>query len=250
MKFIIVANWKMNPASYKDAKLLFDMSKKALDKASGVSLVIAPPSLYIRELSNASRHKRIAFCAQNAHAEPGGAHTGEISLRQVKDAKCSYVLIGHAERRAAGETDDDIRKKVEAALTMNLTPIVCVGESSRGGQGEYFEYVGAQLRAALADVPQKKISKVIIAYEPVWAIGATAAMQPKDMREMAIFIRKTIVDQHGQGAMSIKVLYGGSIEAQNAVGMLSEGDVAGLLVGRASADKQQVTLLMEALSST
>lgn len=247
MKALVVANWKMNPATYTEAKRLLDISKKALENTSGVSLIVAPPALYLREFAAYSKGKRISFAAQNAHAAMGGAHTGEVSMKQVKDAGAQYVVIGHAERRAAGETNDDARVKVAAALAQNLTPILCVGEATRGGQGEYFEFVGAQLRAGLADVPQKKIAKVIIAYEPIWAIGATTAMHPRDMREMAIFIRKTIVDQHGAGAMNIKVLYGGSIEASNAADMLTEGDVAGLLVGRASADRQQIALLMEAI---
>lgn len=247
MKALVVANWKMNPSSHAQAKRLLDASKKALEKTTGVSLIVAPPALYLREFAGSSKGKRIAFAAQNAHAALGGAHTGEISMKQVKDAKASYVIIGHAERRAAGESDDDVKAKVAAALALNLTPILCVGEASRGAQGEYFEFIGTQLRAGLKDVAQNKVAKAIIAYEPIWAIGATAAMRPRDMREMAIFIRKTIVDQHGAGAMSIRVLYGGSIEAANAAEMLAEGDVAGLLVGRASADVQQVSQLMEAI---
>jgi triosephosphate isomerase len=248
MKALIVANWKMNPPDYKAAKKLLEVTKKSAEKAKGVSIVIAPPSIYLRELRGISKSKKIAFAAQNAYYEKEGAFTGELSMQMLIDARAGYVLVGHAERRAAGETNDDTRKKINAALSQKLTPIFCVGESKRGPGGEHFDFVRAQLCAGLVDCAGK-LSRVIIAYEPVWAIGAAAAMSPRDMHEMSIFIRKTIQEQHGGSAAAVKVLYGGSIEASNAPEMLREGDVAGLLVGRASADPVKVVQLLGAIAS-
>jgi triosephosphate isomerase len=250
MKSLIVANWKMNPPTMREAKKLLEVTKKSVDRASGVSVIVAPPALYLRDLRASYKGKKITFAAQNAHFEAKGSFTGEISMSQVKDAGASYVLIGHAERRAAGETNDDTRRKIAAALSAGLTPIFCVGEARRAEGGEYFDFVRAQLREGLVDTPPVKISRIIIAYEPVWAIGATVAMSPRDMHEMAIFIRKTIVDLHGAGGHTVKILYGGSIESKNAPEMLTYGDVDGLLVGRASSDQTQIALLLEAIGSS
>ena len=193
----MVANWKMNPASYKEAKELLEVTKKSVERSQGISVIIAPPSLYLRELRASYKGKKISFGAQNAHAEAGGAHTGEISMKQIKDAHASYVIVGHAERRAGGETNDDTKKKIASAFAEGIQPIFCIGETSRSGTGEHYEFVREQIRIGLSEIPPGKIAKIIIAYEPVWAIGATSAMNPRDMHEMAIFIRKTLVELHG-----------------------------------------------------
>src|SRR3989344_3160594 len=234
MKSLVVANWKMYPATFKEAKHLFEAVRKAAEKAKGLSVVVAPPAIFLRDVVKLYKGRRIAFAMQKAHPEQGGAFTGEVSLVQGKDAKASYLIVGHAERRAMGETNDDARQKVAAALNNKVTPVLCVGETSRDVSGEHFNLIKEQLRIGLADVPPAKVSQVIIAYEPVWAIGATRAMEPRDMHEMAIFIRKSVVELHGKEGMNMKILYGGSIDETNAAGMLRDGDVGGFLIGRAS----------------
>ena len=189
MKSLVIANWKMNPATAREAKKLFEATKKAIEVAKSVSLVVAPPSIYFRELRSGYKGKRIVFAAQNARAEAGGAFTGEMSVAQYKDAGASYVIVGHAERRAMGETNEDTGKKVSAALALKMTPVLCVGETKRGAGGEHFDFVRAQLRAGFAGVDAAQAARVAVAYEPIWAIGAQAAMSPRDMHEMAIFIR-------------------------------------------------------------
>ena len=248
MKALVVANWKMNPPSFKEAKALFEETKRMTGLFKGLTVVVAPPAVFVRELSAKLRKGRIALAVQNAHFEAGGAHTGEISMQQVRDAKVTHCLIGHAERREMGETDDDVRKKVASALGAQLTPILCVGEKSREGGAEHFSYVRQQLQTALADVPQTKLSKVIIAYEPIWAIGAPKAMLPRDMHEMAIFIRKTAVEKFGEVGHSLTILYGGSVDATNAAAMLQHGDVRGLLVGRASVDAKVFAELLRSVN--
>lgn len=247
MKALIVANWKMHPATYKEAKQLFAATKKAAEKAA-VTVVIAPPALYLRELAAQYKGKRIGFAAQNAHAGEIGSFTGEVSFGQVRDAKASYVIIGHAERRAMGESDADVGTKVSMSAAEKLTPIICVGENERASDGSYFTRVREQLRMALADVQPPRISQVVIAYEPVWAIGAPRPMSARDMHEMAIFIRKTIVETHGEAGMHTRILYGGAIDDTNAAEMLSQGDVDGLLVGRASHDGAEFARLLASLA--
>lgn len=249
MKVLLVANWKMNPPTFKEAKALLDATRKAGDKVKQVSIVLAPPSIYLRQLRLLYKGKRIAFAAQNARGENGGALTGEISMVQARDAKASFVLIGHAERRAMGESDDDTRKKVAAALALNMTPVLCIGETERTQSGAHFAHVAKQLSAGLADVPKGMLKKVLIAYEPVWAIGASHAMSPRDMHEMAIFIRKTVVGIHGEVGLQMRILYGGSIDETNAQDMCREGDIEGLLVGRSSSDPRKIALLINALQN-
>lgn len=246
-KVLVVANWKMYPRSRRDAKKLLEQTKKVAEKNQKISIIVAPPSLYLQELAS-GRGKRIAFAAQNAHYDPEGAHTGEISMVQVKDTRAGYVLVGHAERRALGETNEDTRKKVKAALAAGLTPILCVGESKRESGGEHFDVIRMQVRSGFADVPDAKLSKVLVAYEPVWAIGAAKPLSPRDIHEMSIFIRKVLVDARGDAGHSLKVLYGGSVDEAGARVILKEGDVRGLLIGRASISMERFAPLLASLA--
>jgi len=247
MKSLVIANWKMNPETLADAKKLFEATKKAADKARGVAVVVAPPAIFLHDLRASYRGKKLAFGIQNAYFEKSGSYTGETSLTQAHDAGAAWVLIGHAERRASGETDGDVQKKVAAALALQMTPVLCIGETARDSSGEHFNFVRKQLKIALADVPASRLSKIVIAYEPVWAIGVAEAMSPHDMHEMAIFIRKTLFEIYGKPGMKTTILYGGSINEENAPAMLKEGDVQGLLVGRASSDAKKIALLLSAV---
>jgi triosephosphate isomerase len=247
MKSIVVANWKMNPATFREAEKLFAATKKAAEAAPSVSLILAPPSIYLRELATQYKGRRIQFAAQTIHPGAGGSFTGEISLAQVKDAKARYALVGHAERRALGETNEDTRLKVASALAQKMTPILCVGEQKRDGSGEHFTFVRDQLRAGFFDIAPTGVARVIVAYEPVWAIGADQPMPPREMHEMSIFIRKTIVEFRGQKGHNVSILYGGAIDEGNAAAMLQDGDVTGLLVGRASTDAEEFSRLLQVI---
>lgn len=249
MKSLIIANWKMNPATAKEAKKLFEETKRIAGFSKGLSVIVAPPSIFLREVCALLRGGKVGLAAQNLNAEAQGSFTGEISIPQARDAKVSHVLIGHAERRAMGETNEDTRAKVAAALAAKLTPVLCIGEKTRTSHGEHFAYVKEQLRVGLMDVAPAKISKIIIAYEPVWAIGAKEAMHPSQMHEMSIFIRKMIVEKFGDAGMNITILYGGSIDAKSAPAMMQGGDVKGLLVGRVSIDAKAFTELLRTLSA-
>lgn len=248
MKALVVANWKMNPPTFREAKKLLDDTKKAAEKHK-ISVIVAPPAIFVRELAAKSRGKRVAFAAQHAHADESGAHTGETSIAQACDVRISHILIGHAERRAQGETNIDTKKKVMTACMFGLTPILCVGEIERGPGGEYFNYISEQLRTALEGLSPAQLVRTLIVYEPLWTIGTDRAMSPHDMHQMSIFIRKTVVDMYGDIGHKMKILYGGSLNAANTGAMLREGDVHGLLVGRASLDAVEFGNLLQAVAS-
>ncbi len=249
MKSLIIANWKMNPTTFKEAKKLFEETKHMAGVTKGVSVIVAPPAIFLRDISALQRGGKVGLAMQNVHFEAGGAFTGETSISQAHDAKATYVIVGHVVRRATGVSNDDTRKKVSAVLEAKMTPIFCIGEKERGQNGEHFAFVKEQLRVGLQDVPVGKLSKIIIAYEPVWAIGATTAMQPRDMHEMSIFIRKAVVERFGDAGMNITILYGGSVDAKNAPIMLRDGDVKGFLVGRVSTDAKAFIELLRGISA-
>lgn len=247
---LIVANWKMNPPTVADAKRLLEATKRAMGSSRSYDVIIAPPAIFLRELAKGYKGKRIQFAAQNMHWEPSGSFTGELSGRQVKDAGASYVLVGHAERRGMGETNDDVRKKMAMAAANNLKPILCIGESERRPDGEYWRVIGEQLVTALRDVPKNKLKDIVIAYEPVWAIGAPSPMQPEEMHGTTIYVRKVLGREHGRPGMQLPILYGGAIDETSAGAMLTDGYVEGLLVGRASVDGRQFARLLEAVRSS
>lgn len=245
---LVVANWKMNPTTFRDAKKLFEAERKSAEKVRTISVVIAPPTIFLRELSGGYRGAKIGFAVQGAHFEASGAHTGEISLPQARDARARYAIIGHAERRARGETDDHVRREVTAALALKMTPIVCVGESVRTENGEQFDVVREQLRAGLADVAPGALNRLFVVYEPLWTIGAERTMDPHEMHQMAIFMRKCAVDSHGEPGRNLKILYGGSIDETNAATMVDEAKVHGFLVGRASLKAVEFEKLLHAIA--
>ncbi len=233
-KMLIVANWKMHPRTYRDAKLLLDATKRLAAKYPKVSLVVAPPALFLRDLAASQRGRKIALSSQDARAEAEGPHTGSVSLAQAKDCGATHVLIGHAECRARGERDEDVQKKVASALALGMTAIVCVGEEMRDASGAYLARVREQIRAAVLGAPEGALKRLIIAYEPVWAIGKEEAMAPRDMHEMSLFVRKVLAEKWGEAAHAARVLYGGSLSEKNARGMMEEGYIEGFLLGRAS----------------
>lgn len=245
---LVIANWKMNPPSWREAKKLLEETKHIASIAKHVSIVVAPPALYLRMLAKEIRGGKVEFAAQNAHFEPSGAHTGEISMQQAKEAGASYVLVGHSEARAHGETNSNTGKQVASALLMKMRPILCVGETDRSTSGAHFNFVSDQLKAGFERIPNSKISRVIVAYEPVWAIGGEKTMSPREMHEMAIFIRKTIVELHGAVGHKVKILYGGSANEENSLNMLHSGDVSGLLVGHVSIDIVRFAALIHSLA--
>ena len=247
---LIVANWKMHPGTLSEAKKLLTATKRTVTPLRGIKVIIAPPAVFLSDLKRAYRGGRIAFAAQTVHEKEAGTYTGELSACQIHDAGATYTLVGHAERRAMGETNEQIAEKVGVACNAGLQPILCIGEGKRDTHGDYLAVLRQQLQTALAAVPKHKRTKLVVAYEPVWAIGAETAMKPDVMHRTALFIRKILVEHFGRAAFETPVLYGGSVDAENAADMLHGAEVDGLLVGRASIEQKRFAGLLKAVAGT
>ncbi len=237
--FTLVGNWKMNPDTLEDAKKLFAALSRKAAKASKVTAIIAPPYSFISTL--AAKSGSITIAAQDVSQEPRGAFTGAVSAFQVKSAGATSTIIGHSERRKAGDTDELVAQKTLLALEAGLKVILCVGEKERDQQAHYLRTIREQILAVFSKVDQKKASWITIAYEPVWAIGKSydTALKPSDIHEMSIYIKKVISEVLGQKpGLKFQVLYGGSVNFENAQAILSDGAIDGLLVGRQSLDPE------------
>lgn len=235
-KKVIVANWKMNPSSLKEAKEIFDGIKKTASKLSKVETVICPPFVF---LSNVSRQmSAVKLGAQNVFYEKKGAFTGEISPAMLKNLGVKYVITGHSERQALGETDEVINKKVKSALEEGFKVILCIGEKERDLNGEYLNFLKMQINEGLKGISKKLLVNLLVAYEPVWAISSNTnakADDPESAMQAAIFIRRELLPLIGnQAARNIPILYGGSVNPENAGGFLERAGMQGLLVGSQS----------------
>ena len=241
----IAANWKMH-------KTVVDAATFARAFASRVSavpdVVLAPVFTALAAVGVEIDGTRIGLCAQDIAVEDSGAFTGEIGGPLLRDVGCTHALIGHSERRLhQAESDDLIAKKVTAALRNRLIPIICVGEQLADREaGRTLEVVLGQLDAALGDHDPATLSRIIIAYEPVWAIGTGRTATPKDAQEVHAAIRKNLVRRDSALAERVRVIYGGSVKPDSARALLSEPDVDGLLVGGASLEMTSFLAICEA----
>lgn len=246
---LIVGNWKMSPLTLAEAINLVSSVVKGNKNISGPVLSIAPPFLYLSEVGKKLTKSPIALASQDVHFEVIGAATGETSILQLKNLSVEYVIVGHSERRALGETDEVIRKKVEVVLKYQLTPIICIGERERDDQGNFFTFVENQLRSLAEVLPATAIKKVIIAYEPIWAIGTGNTATPDDVKEMQIFIESVLTKLYDRPtAKKVKLLYGGSVKPQNAKELHSVGDMDGFLVGGASLKADDFLAIIKAVN--
>lgn len=238
MKKLIIGNWKMFPASVLVAREKFTAIKKIAGTLRNVQTVICPPFVYASDLKKLATGHRCVLGAQNAWYENEGAYTGEVSPVMISSVGLSFVILGHSERRALGETDDLINKKIVAIAKTKLIAVLCVGERERDQDGEYLKHIAVQIKLALKGIQKKDLARIVIAYEPIWAIGkhATHAASPDDALEVSILIKKTLADLYGKEGSSVAILYGGSVDAKNAWEFLFKSQVDGLLVGRASLD--------------
>ena len=250
-KRIIVGNWKMNPSSLEEAKRIYRSIRKTSKKLSiSTEIVICPPFLYLKSFLNKNLENNIKIGAQNIFSEEQGSFTGEISISMLKNLDVSYVIIGHSERRNMGETDEIISKKIQLVLDFGLSPILCIGEKERNPDGNYLHFIKEQIKNSLNKVQKRHINKLIIAYEPLWAIGVKEAMNPSDIHEMSLFIKKVLSDIYGHNnAVSTKILYGGSVNFRNAMDIITLGQVNGLLVGRESINSVGFSELLKSIDS-
>jgi triosephosphate isomerase len=235
-KTVIAGNWKMNKTP-KEARALVETLRPLIAKAKWCTTVLCVPFVDISPALKAARATKIAIGAQNMHYEPFGAYTGEISAQMLAEMGVKYVIVGHSERRQYfGETDETVNKKVLAALEAGLKPIVCVGETLEERElGVTEEKVKMQVKIALRGVKGENIRKIVIAYEPVWAIGTGKTATVEQASEVCTLIRDTVRSMFGaRAARSISILYGGSMNEENAANLLAQLNIDGGLIGGTS----------------
>lgn len=249
-KRILVANWKNHPSSPREVRdILSGLSRKAKIYKKH-SFFIAPPLPYLETVS--SRVKSLGYLAsQDISLIEAGTHTGQVTPDILKGIGVKLSIIGHSELRALGETDKIVSDKVRMAFRSGIIPLVCVGERVRDTEGEHFSFLREQIKSSLEGVRRKEdITRLVIAYEPVWAIGKKAkeALDPSDLPQMTIFIKKVLTDMFGREmAEKIPLLYGGSVEESNAAALMETRSIRGFLVGHASIDPKRLNLIAEAL---
>ncbi len=250
-KKIVVGNWKMNPSSLKEAEKLFANVVKSVSDIKRTDVVICLPFIYIeslrRLLKSISHKPKVSLGAQDVFWEDSTAFTGEISADMLYNGGAKYVIVGHSERRTLGENNNDVNKKIKASIKAGLHPILCVGENIRDENHEYLNFVKMQIEECLSNVSRNSISKIIIAYEPVWAIGTGAfPATPEEFREMSIFIRKILTDKFGvKEASKTRIIYGGSVDDKNTEEFIKSGKADGFLPGRASLDSKKFSKIVK-----
>jgi triosephosphate isomerase len=247
-KKIVAANWKMNLTLSQGEKLVGELLK-GLPKDPGCEIVLAPPLTHIHFLVNQVSGSPIKPGAQHCHFAKSGAYTGEVSVEMLKSVGAEYCITGHSERRQLfNESNAIIKSKVDAILEGELTPIFCCGEPlDIREQGMQNEFVLRQLEESLFHLSPDAFSHLVIAYEPIWAIGTGVTASPEQAQEMHAFIREAIWKQYGTGiSTAVRILYGGSIKADNARAIFEKPDVDGGLVGGASLDPEGFLIIIDA----
>lgn len=234
---VIAGNWKM----FKTVSEAEDYAVKFLDEVKDVTdldVVLCAPFTALHALKNELEESIVHLGAQNMAWADQGAYTGEISAQMLLDVACTYVILGHSERREMfGETDEEIAKKVQKALAAGLIPILCCGENlNLREEGQAVQWVQGQVSRALSGLSGEDLSRIIVAYEPIWAIGTGKTASSKDAQEMCASIRATLTELMGQTAEKVPILYGGSVKPDNIAELMREPDVDGALVGGASLD--------------
>jgi triosephosphate isomerase (TIM) len=231
---VIAGNWKM----YKTVAEAVALAGEIRAGASGnAEVVIAPPFTSLAAVAGVLRGSAVSLAAQNMHPAVEGAFTGEVSPVMLKDVGCSHVILGHSERRQFfGETDEGVAKKAEAGLAHGLCPIVCVGESLAERESDRtMEVVERQIERALRGLSADQVARILVAYEPVWAIGTGKVATPEQAQDVHAFLRKRITVSHGEPAAdAVRLLYGGSVKPDNIGALMGQGDIDGALVGGAS----------------
>ena len=245
---IIAGNWKMYKTISQALELVRGI-KYSIVSPGDVEVVVAPPFSALYPVIGECKDSYIGVAAQNIHWEDEGAFTGEVSGLFLKDMGCEWVIIGHSERRQYfGETDDSVSRKTAAALKHNLAPIVCVGETlGERESGDTFGVLERQLGAGLPSIAADQAKKLVIAYEPVWAIGTGKNATPDQAEEVHLFIRKFLAEMFGPDtAQTVRILYGGSVKPENAKELMKQQNIDGALVGGASLKAESFAQIIKA----
>jgi len=236
MSKLIIANWKMNPESLKESESIFNSISVLSKNIKNTEIVVCPPFPFLN-LARKTKNKNVVLGAQNLFYEISGSYTGQVSPKMLSNLGVKYVILGHSESRLMGDTNEVINKKILISLKSKILPILCVGENTRDTHGEYLSFVKNQIEECLLSVSKLQIKNITIAYEPVWAIGKNAVREATsdEFIEMRIFIKRIIADTYGINiANAVKIIYGGSVNQNNARSFAIEGEADGLLIGRDS----------------
>ena len=245
---VVIGNWKMNPVSLAEAKKIFLAIRKKSRSFGEVSVVLAPPMVYLSELVKLSVSGRVQVGVQNVWFESVGAQTGEVSVPMVQSCGAHYVIIGHSERRVNGETDDMVQAKYRAVVSAKLTPVVCIGEQARDDTGSFYSTIESQLKSCFSQAKKAEVKRTIIAYEPIWAIGSGTTPSAEDIQEMRLFIDKCLINLFDRDtARKVKVLYGGSVSDENAGSLYRAAGIDGFLVGGASLRPESFVGIVQAV---
>jgi triosephosphate isomerase len=247
---IIAGNWKMNMTPSQGAALIEEL--KPLVKDANCDVVVCVPYVDITAAAKALEGSNIGLGAQNMHFEAKGAYTGEISAEMLKELGVKYVIIGHSERRAYfAETDETVNKKIKAALAAGFTPIVCIGESLDQREANEMEaVVSTQAKAAFEGLSAADAEKVVVAYEPIWAIGTGKTASDEQANDAIGIIREVLRTIFSETADSIRIQYGGSMNAANAAGLMAQPQIDGGLIGGAALKAQDFSVIVAAASAT
>lgn len=247
-RFLIAGNWKMNCGPAETSKLLKGIKQHCPEVPDGLDVLVCPPEISLTTASDELEDYGIYLGAQNVYSEDNGAFTGEVSTQMLNEVGCEFVIIGHSERRQYfGETDKTVNAKVQKALSDGLKPVICVGESLDQRKKEvHKQMVKKQVQAALNNIDASDITDVVIAYEPIWAIGTGETATPGQAQEMHQMIREVIAELYNEEAAgTIRILYGGSMKPHNAEELLSQPDVDGGLIGGASLKAESFTEIIK-----
>ncbi len=248
-KNVVAGNWKMNKSLQEGLKLAKELNEALKNRVLDCDVVIGTPYIHLASVVDVVDPNKIGVAAQNCADKESGAYTGEVSASMLASTGARYVILGHSERRAYyGETPQILKDKVELALANGLTPIFCIGEVLEEREaGKHFDVVKEQIEQSLFGLDAEDFVKIVLAYEPVWAIGTGKTATPAQAQEMHAFIRKTLTSKYGQEvAASTSILYGGSVNAENAKELFSNPDVDGGLIGGASLSVDKFMPIIEA----
>lgn len=252
MRMIIAGNWKMHKERDEALNLLDALADALKDGPSSVDVIVAPPFPFLAMAVERLQGSGIKVAAQNCHAGDQGAFTGEVSARMLKSIGVHACIVGHSERRQYfGENDAEVGRKVSALLAQDILPIYCCGELRAEREEErYFDVVATQMHTALSGLKKEEVARIVVAYEPVWAIGTGLNATPEQAQAMHAFIRSELVKLAGDAAEKIPILYGGSCKPDNAEGLFKGADVDGGLIGGASLVAEQFLALIGVAGKT
>jgi triosephosphate isomerase len=251
-KYLIAGNWKMNKTATEAVDLVNEIHA-SVGSQNSVQVCVCPPYTSLAKVSELIEQSEVFLGAQNMNSESSGAFTGEVSAEMLRDLYVNFVILGHSERRQLyGETNSSINGKVLAAINNNLKPIYCIGETlEERDSGKTLEVVRSQVREGLADFPASAIEHLVLAYEPVWAIGTGKTATDEMAQEVHADIRSVLSEMFGESAAStVRILYGGSMKPENALGLLAQPDVDGGLIGGASLTSRAFLGIIDAAAAS